>query len=318
MMRFLDIAEEDDFHKLAAACGFVFGCREWLQVTGGQPCGLFDAGGKMVGGAVLSLSRVAGAVVVRTPTFTPCIGPFLRIEASHPVKVRDTRRRALMELSSFLKTLHPAVQSIALDRGFQDVLPFVWAGYKATPAYTYLLNLEAGEDQLFAGFSSKRRSELRKAEKDGLVVHETRDLGVVLRLVDLTYARQGKSYPKKQLQQLLKALESLENWYAILAEGPGGPVSAAFCLHSADTAYYLFGGYDASQRNAQAGAATLWQAIRSANARGLRLFDFEGSSIPAIERFYSDFGGELLPFFRITRAWMPLEFALKLVRRSTF
>jgi hypothetical protein len=318
MMRFLEVGEEQAFHELAAECGFVFASLPWLTATGAKPCGIYDAGGRLTGGAVLSVTRNLGITGIRTPLFCPNIGPFLTMEASHPVKVRETRRRALADLVEFLRAQRPAVQSIALDRQFQDVLPFVWAGYMTRPGYTYLLDLRAEPDAWFARFSPKRRSELRKAEKDGLVSGETRDLETVLRLVDMTYARQDKSYHRARLRALLEGLAPRPDWFATVTKDATGPLSAAFCLHSRDTAYYLFGGYDSSRRNAQAGPATLWQALRVARGRGLSWFDFEGSSLPAIERFYSDFGGELTGFFKLTRAWLPLEMGLKLVRRGSF
>ena len=53
-------------------------------------------------------------------------------------------------------------------------------------------------------------------------------------------------------------------------------------------------------------------AIQAAQERGLKTFDFEGSSIPPIERFFRGFGGQLTPYFSIHKAWLPVELALHL------
>jgi hypothetical protein len=60
------------------------------------------------------------------------------------------------------------------------------------------------------------------------------------------------------------------------------------------------------------------EAIKAAKGLGLQTFDFEGSSIPAIERFFRGFGGRLAHHFTVSRAWLPLEMALKFSKRNLF
>lgn len=318
MIRRLDPAEAPAFSTLAAECGYVFGSPAWLDAVRPSLFGIHDKGGALVGGFVAAERRVLGRPVLRTPLYYPSVGPFFRNEASNPARRLETRRKVLAGMAAFLRAMKPLALHLHLDREHEDMLPFVWTGHRASPGYTYLLDLEGGEETLLAAMSSKRRSELRKAEKDGVVVEETRDLAVVEETVALTFARQDKRYPADLLHRLLGALESQDNWFAARSLVDGKTASVSYCLHSGDTAYYLFGGYDARLRSAQAGPAVLWKAIRMAMERGLSRFDFEGSMNPAIERFYSDFGGRLTPLFRVTRAWYPLECALKLKWRDSF
>ena len=56
----------------------------------------------------------------------------------------------------------------------------------------------------------------------------------------------------------------------------------------------------------------------AAKDRGLAIFDFEGSVILPIERYFRGFGGTLTPIISVHKAWLPLEMGLKLVRRSLF
>jgi hypothetical protein len=51
---------------------------------------------------------------------------------------------------------------------------------------------------------------------------------------------------------------------------------------------------------------------------GLRAFDFEGSVVPAIERHFRGFGGTLTPYFRVNKAWLPIEMVLKFFKRRLF
>jgi len=50
----------------------------------------------------------------------------------------------------------------------------------------------------------------------------------------------------------------------------------------------------------------------------MRVFDFEGSNVPSIERYFRGFGGTLTPYIGVHKAWLPVEMALKLRYRNLF
>ena len=62
----------------------------------------------------------------------------------------------------------------------------------------------------------------------------------------------------------------------------------------------------------------MFACIRQARELGLEVFDFEGSMIPGIERYFRSFGGTLTPLYRVVKASLPIEWALKPFRRSIF
>ncbi|MDI6740189.1 MAG: GNAT family N-acetyltransferase, partial [Candidatus Edwardsbacteria bacterium] len=95
-------------------------------------------------------------------------------------------------------------------------------------------------------------------------------------------------------------------------------IAATFCIHDATTAYYLLGGYDHASKHRGAGAAALWAAIGHAKGIGLKRFDFEGSMVPQIERYFRGFGGTQTLYLTINKAALPLEMLLKITRRQTF
>jgi hypothetical protein len=47
--------------------------------------------------------------------------------------------------------------------------------------------------------------------------------------------------------------------------------------------------------------------IEAAHARGLD-FDFEGSVLPGVEAFFRSFGGQLRPFYRVTKFPSPAAY----------
>jgi hypothetical protein len=60
------------------------------------------------------------------------------------------------------------------------------------------------------------------------------------------------------------------------------------------------------------------EAIRHARDLGLQTFDFEGSAIPPVEAYFRGFGGKLTPYFRVNKAWLPIEMVLKFFKRRLF
>jgi hypothetical protein len=78
------------------------------------------------------------------------------------------------------------------------------------------------------------------------------------------------------------------------------------------------GGYGSEHKHHGAGPAAMFAAIRHAKKQGLAIFDFEGSMIPPIERYFRGFGGLLTPYLTVNKAWLPFEFVLKMIRRSNF
>ena len=63
--------------------------------------------------------------------------------------------------------------------------------------------------------------------------------------------------------------------------------------------HYLMGAADPGYHNSGAMSLLLWHGIQLASQKGLQ-FNFEGSMVPAIERFFSAFGGTLTPYHHIT------------------
>ena len=97
------------------------------------------------------------------------------------------------------------------------------------------------------------------------------------------------------------ALRSAGRCQGFLARSrQGDPLGAVWIVWDNKRAYYLLGGYDHSAGSNNAVALAMWRAIQFA-AVDLMLpeFDFEGSVIPAVERFFRKFGATLTPYYAI-------------------
>ena len=134
----------------------------------------------------------------------------------------------------------------------------------------------------------------------------------------MTFARHRVVANRGLIKTILFSFARPDNSYTFVVRSQGIPIAGAFVIHDARTAYYLLGGYHSESKHHGAGTLALFDAIRHARGLGLKTFDFEGSMIPAIERYFRGFGGKLTPYYRVNKAWLPLEMALKLVRRNLF
>jgi len=92
-------------------------------------------------------------------------------------------------IADFLLTLKAAVIQFNLPPEVKDVQPYLWRGFKASPTYTYRLDLTADMEDIISQFDPKLRSDITKAQKDGVTVEKTDDLKHVRDLVRKTLER---------------------------------------------------------------------------------------------------------------------------------
>ena len=80
---------------------------------------------------------------------------------------------------------------------------------------------------------------------------------------------------------------------------PAGRVHAAMLLvWDERRCYYLQGGGDPALRNSGAHSLLVWEAIQRAASKS-RLFDFEGSMVESVERFFRAFGARQSPYSQV-------------------
>jgi len=241
------------------------------------------------------------------PKLTPSLGPWLR-----PSNAKWTNRIAeekglMQELIDALPRFDLFRQSFAPEVTYW--LPFYWRGFSQTTRYTYRLSDLTDLPGLWAGLRENIRREIRKAKKT-LVVRSDLDIDCFARTWALTFARQGARLPVSTglLHRLDLACEKRNCRRMFFAEDAHGKIhAAAFLVWSADCAYYLMGGGDPNLRNSGAGSLVLWEAITFASTVS-RQFDFEGSMIEPVERFFRAFGGTPVPFFTLSKLSRPMKF----------
>ncbi|MCD6579459.1 GNAT family N-acetyltransferase [bacterium] len=312
--------EKVKYNKLAKNVGNIFNTLSWLKLfeDSVQIYGIYDKGDNLIGGFSIYKEKRFGFTIYRNSPFTPAMGPFLKVNAKNPVAIMDTWKRVLSLTADFIETLPYSVISVPLNKNITDTQPFIWKKFKVIPGYTYLLDLNKSIEDIQKGMSAERRNDMNKGARDGLVVKQINDFEIVNSLVIKTFSRQEKKTNEYYLNKILFNFADNTNSFAYATFRDNNPIATLFCVYDKDTAYYLLGGYDSENKHHGAGALAVWEAIKQAKELGLKYFDFEGSMVPQIERYFRGFGGKLTPCYRVNKAKLPLEILLKFFKRELF
>ena len=239
--------------------------------------------------------------VLTQPPLTPFLGPWTRPEpgAKYAKALGDE-----MELLALLEERLPG--AAAFRQNFAPTvascLPFVWAGYRAEVRYTYRLEDLSAETALWDGLAGNVRREIRKAGRQ-LEVRD--DLGIdrFHGVWAKTFERQGLPAPEgARVERFEGACAGRGARDALFACDEAGRVHAvAYVVRDGRTAYYLMGGGDPGLRTSGASSLLMWEAVRRARAH-CAVFDFEGSMLRPVERFFRSFGGRQAPYLHVSRA----------------
>jgi len=267
--------------------------------------GVFLKNGELIGGFPIVFISKFGIRMLKNPPLIPYLGLILKDKIKDHEKYisRLSREKEVaMSIAKIIKRNHHYIDIIFPPFGEFDLQPFIWENFSTNIQYTYILDLTKDLEEIWNEMSKKQRNAIRKAEKDGIVVELSNNIDEILQLATKTFQKQGKKLKFKSLA--LKYHENLlkrDQCKAFISKDKDGiAIAGVYIVYDKRRAYYLIGGHDPDRSHYGATALALWEAIKFAkNTLELIEFDFEGSMIPQIERFFRGFGGKLKPIFRI-------------------
>lgn len=167
-----------------------------------------------------------------------------------------------------------------------------------TNKQTFLLSLKEPKESLFQNFKSSLRRQLRKAENN-LTINEEQSIDTLYTFYLESMDRQkGKEIvPKELAANLYKSCLEKKCGNIFTAKDKDNNIHAAI-WYVADKkyAYYLLGGSHSGYLGSGAMGYLLWHCIQKAKTAGQTYFDFEGSEVPGVARFFSTFGGERIEY----------------------
>jgi len=283
----------------------IFSRAWWLDATAGEHqwyVAVIEKDGLIVASMPYMKKNRFGFTLLTQPHLTQKLGPWIRPSKAKYAKRLAQEKDLLQGLIEQLPSFDNFVQN--WDHTQQNWLPLYWCGYQQSTRYTYRLPDLSSEVELWKSMQPKIRTDIKKAQnRFGLCVREAISVAEFYELNCKTFVRQNMvaPYSLEQIERVDKACVENNARKIFVAEDKEGQLHAGvYLIWDKNSAYYLMGGGDPALRNSGATSLCLWEAIRYASTV-TKSFDFEGSMIESIERFFRAFGAVQTPYFEISK-----------------
>lgn len=300
--------------------GVIFNSPAWLSCfpeTRVTRCAIFNKNEEVIGCFVyFTFTKAIFKFVINLPC-TPDIDLYY-INPSNSIVGRNTFNKEVVSLvAGHFDSLKADFKSINLPAFIADTQPFIWKKYRSASRYTYVLDLTKTDKELYNNLASEKRQSLNKAVKENLELELASDYTIAHDLAVKSLKRNRQYKNPEVIRNIMLKYATPQNSFAFVARKAGKPIASTFCLVYRNRAIYLFGGFDDAQKSKGAGVSCMWQCILRAKAIGLTEFDFEGSMNENIERYFREFGGELIQYSNVEKISRAMELIMKGKKRSS-
>ena len=229
---------------------------------------------------------------------------------SHEIKVMDYIGKEIDKLKIdlyFQKYNHTITNWIGL----------YWLGFKQTTYYTYrVLGLENLEE-VYSLFHQKTKKSIRLAEED-LIITEDISLEEFYRINSLTFERQRVKVPYSEsfFIKLASTCKEKNACKLLAAKDKAGRIHAVLMIvFNQNTCYSIVSGADPTLRSSGATTLLNWHAIQFAHHSGMQEYDFTGSMIEPVEKFFRHFGAVQTPYFVIEKHYSKLYTLIRSLKK---
>ncbi len=254
--------------------------------NGAVPAGLWS----------LPIEAKFGFRLIRNPPLTPYLSPTV----FHPAGGAPGRRDAYEQdvMTALLEAAPPApVWSISLAPGVAQAGLLAQAGFRVSARQTFLLPIGSrSEEEVFSRMHEDTRRAVRRAADELQIADEPDSVELLYQFQSATHHRQGArlSYTHTAMQALHGAARQQGATALWVARKSGVEQAALWHLWnpSGPESIYLVGARNPETKEARALTALIWHAAMHSKALGMETFDFEGSMISGVERFFRTFGAD--------------------------
>lgn len=298
--------------------GCIF-CRSWwlkAVCPSGFKILTLRRNGKIIAGIPFYFKTVMKQKFIHMPKLTQTLGILL------PPSLNEKYEKRLSDEMYILDTVIGNIPrfdyfSMNFHYSFTNWLPFYWAGYKQTTAYTYMIEDLTDLNRVFSNFNYSKKKNIKKAERL-VTVREGLSPEDFYTHHSMALHKQGEhiSYGYDLFKRIYDAVyehSAGKIWYAI--DRQQNIHAAIFVVFDRKSAYYLISTIDPDYKNSGAATLLLRDAITYVS-RYTKRFDFEGSMICGVENSFRKFGAIQKPYFIISRDNRSLSIKILLRLRS--
>ncbi len=236
---------------------------------------------------------------ITQPLYSKLMGPYITTEfntAKHENSILKELIEQLPDVAAIEQNFHYS---------FTNWLPFYWAGFQQTTAYTYVLEGLNDLDKIYSNLDRHYRNKVIPTAKEKLRITTDRSLEDFHRVFSLSFQRQNLASPLsldylKKYDAVMAANQAREIFFAV--DKQDQIHSVLYLVWDGRSSYYHLAGDDPALRKSGSGIFLTWKAIEyTQQVLGLDVFDFEGSMIPGIEKVRRKFGAQQMPYFFVSQ-----------------
>lgn len=264
--------------------------------------------GEVIASFPIYKSKRLGHKILTVPSLTQTLGIYIEDTGAKLTKKLEREKKIINSIID--KLPHGYQVDFYLDANNQYVLPFIWAGFRIEPMFSYRIEDLSNLDNIWRGFKENIKTDIRKASKKVRVIEE-KDIEKLIVMQRKTFLRQNRKFPldESRIRNIDKAAKAHNAGVLLCAVDSDERIhSAAYFIFDDKRCYYIMGGGDPQYRNSGAMSLLIWEGIKIAAGR-VKIFDFEGSMIEDIERFVRAFGAKPQVYYRVKKLKWILSFA---------
>ena len=282
----------------------------WLEAVAPGQWGAaeIEKEGKLIARLPYVRQKRFGQKILGMPDYTQTLGYWIEDTGAKNAKKYSRNKDLISELIDKLPKGYGA--DLALDHSCDYLFPFKWKGYTLQMAYSYRIENISDPETIWSGLADNIRREIKKAQKT-VTVEDDHSIEDLILMQGKTFERQGRNSHNNDdlIRRIDKALSDHDARRLLCAVDNEHRIhAAAYFVFDDQCCYYLMGGGDPELRTSGASSLLMWEGIKFASTVS-KSFDFEGSMIEPIERFFRAFGGTPTPYWRVTKLNSILSFA---------
>jgi len=247
--------------------------------------------------------------IIRNAYLTPYSG-FIFCHREMP----DTRRQ--QAVTALLKRL-PASHELQIDLHPDTGTQFEAQGFTFSIKKTNILDISQMTD-VYDAYKPALKRQIKKATK--LVgIEEKDDITLFYKLYQSTFQKQDKKavIPFAAFKEVWQTCKKMNCGRLLFATDQQQQVHAALLLtYDEQSAYYLAGGTDAAHYGSGAMSYLMHYAIEKASGMNKKYFDFEGSMLPGVNRFFKNYGPDEKLYLSMTKNDSRLLQVIKKIRKG--
>ena len=283
----------------------IFSMPWWLDTVcdeGEWDVAIVEKGGQICATMPYYIKKKYGFTLITMPKLTQTLGPYIKYPENQKYYKKLSWEKELMnELIDQLPSCDYFYQH--WNYNVTNWLPFYWRDFKQTTRYTYIISNKNSINSVEDEYETDIRRRRRKAAREGLSVVEESNIDMLYSLINNTFDRQQVdiSFSKMYIKRIIDTCISNNAGKIYFAKSKERDyIAANFLIEDNNSIYYLLGGIDAAKRDLGGMDVIQHESIRYASSKN-KVFDFEGSMVESIEKYFRSFGAIQKPYFAISK-----------------